>query len=82
MDIVNKSTQKPFLLALLISCAISASAYQWLAILIGVWFLLLMGGVSIFRSVNQTAFSTMWGAFFGLTLALVLLVFGPWELYS
>jgi len=82
MDIVNKSTQKQFWLALIISCALSIAAYQWLLLLVGIWALLVMGGVSLFHSVNQTATSILWGIFFGLTLALALLFFGPWELYT
>ncbi|KZZ59025.1 hypothetical protein A3762_06330 [Oleiphilus sp. HI0125] len=82
MDIVNKTTQKHFTIALALSAIASAAAYQWLVILMATWFLLLMGGVSLFRSANQKFYSVMWGIFIGLTLTLALLVFGPWELYT
>jgi len=82
MDIVNKFTQKYFWSSFLIASLVSAAAYQWLVILLGVWVFFLMGGVTFIRSVNQTTFSIMWGLFFGLTFALALLIFGPWELYT
>jgi len=82
MDIVNKSTKKHFWLSFVIASAVSAAAYQWLVILMGVWVIFIMGGVSFFRSINQIAFSIMWDIFFGLTFALALLIFGPWELYT
>ncbi|KZY41277.1 MULTISPECIES: hypothetical protein [unclassified Oleiphilus] len=82
MDIVNKSTQKHFWLSFLIASLVSAAAYQWLLILMGVWVFFIMGGVTFIRSVNQKVFSILWGMFFGLTFALALLIFGPWELYT
>ena len=82
MDVVNKAMLKSFLFASVISFAISAAAYQWLLVLIVLWFTFVMGGVTFFRSINQTAFSIMWGVFLGLTFALALLLFGPWELYT
>jgi hypothetical protein len=82
MDIVNKSTQKHFWSSFLIAGLVSTAAYQWLVILMGIWVFFLMGGVTFIRSVNQTAFTIMWGMFFGLTFTLALLIFGPWELYT
>ncbi|WP_156492102.1 hypothetical protein, partial [Oleiphilus sp. HI0123] len=69
MDIVNKSTQKHFWLSFLIASLVSAAAYQWLLILMGVWVFFIMGGVTFIRSVNQKVFSILWGMFFGLTFA-------------
>jgi len=82
MDIVNKNTWKTFSLSVVAGFSVSIVFSQWLMVLAFIWILLAMGGFVPWWSKHRTAFTIQWGIFFGLTLGLALLIFGPWEFYS
>ena len=82
MDIVNKQTRKYFYIGALISIIIALILYQWLAAIFIIWAILLLGGLVPPLKQFQKYYSFQWGCALGLTIALILLIFGPWELYT
>jgi hypothetical protein len=81
MDIVTKETRKHFAAASGISCLIALASYQWLIVLVVLWAVLAMGGIVLFSSKRQVLISIQWGSFFGLSVALAFLIWGPLEVY-